>query len=198
MVAKFIKDILKIKNEKLIEEACKVAEVRHVKKGECLISKGTKPIYIMFKFLEGGVTRGYFYNEEGKEITDCIQYELGTPIMPDNNFLIPAPISMEALTDCAVLCIPIEDILRFQKKYFKEITLLELRLINDSWNLHLELKRVNCQYTAMQRYQWFLDKYPNLIDEINNKYIASFLNMTPVTLSRLRRDLKNNKENTPC
>lgn len=61
--------------------------------------------------------------------------------MPDNNFLIPAPISMEALTDCAVLCIPIEDILRFQKKYFKEITLLELRLINDSWNLHLELKR---------------------------------------------------------
>ena len=53
MVAKFIKDILKIKNEKLIEEACKVAEVRHVKKGECLISKGTKPIYIMFKFLEG-------------------------------------------------------------------------------------------------------------------------------------------------
>ena len=28
MVAKFIKDILKIKNEKLIEEACKVAEVK--------------------------------------------------------------------------------------------------------------------------------------------------------------------------
>ena len=112
--------------------------------------------------------------------------------MPDNNFLIPAPISMEALTDCAVLCIPIEDILRFQKKYFKEITLLELRLINDSWNLHLELKRVNCQYTVMQRYQWFLNKYPNLIDEINNKYIASFLNMTPVTLSRLRRELKEN------
>ena len=164
MITKFIKDVLKIKNEKLIEEACKVAEVRHVKKGECLISKGTKPIYIMFKFLKEGVTRGYFYNEEGKEITDCIQYEVGTPIMPDNNFLIPAPISMEALTDCAVLCIPIEDILRFQKKYFKEITLLELRLINDSWNLHLELKRVNCQYTAMQRYQWFLDKYPNLID----------------------------------
>ena len=54
MVAKFIKDILKIKNEKLIEEACKVAEVRHVKKGECLISKGTKPIYIMFKFFGGG------------------------------------------------------------------------------------------------------------------------------------------------
>lgn len=192
MIAKFIKDVLKIKNEKLIEEACKVAEVRHAKKGECLISKGTKPIYIMFKFLEEGVTRGYFYNEEGKEITDCIQYEVGTPIMPDNNFLIPAPISMEALTDCAVLCIPIENILRFQKKYFKEITLLELRLINDSWNLHLELKRVNCQYTAMQRYQWFLDKYPNLIDEINNKYIASFLNMTPVTLSRLRRELKEN------
>ena len=35
-----------------------------------------------------------------------------------------------------------------------------------------------------------LSDYKNLIDEINNKYIASYLNMTPVTLSRLRREMK--------
>ena len=32
--------------------------------------------------------------------------------------------------------------------------------------------------------------YPGLSDKISNKYIASFLNMTPVTLSRLKQELK--------
>ena len=32
-----------------------------------------------------------------------------------------------------------------------------------------------------------LKEYPGLIETINNKYIASFLQMTNVTLSRLRR-----------
>ena len=44
--------------------------------------------------------------------------------------------------------------------------------------------------SAMQRYLWFLENYPNLIDLVGNKYIASFLGMTPATLSRLRRRLR--------
>lgn len=69
-----------------------------------------------------------------------------------------------------------------------------------SWNMHLELKRIGSQYDAMKRYLWFLEKYPGLIDAVNNKYIASYLNMTPVTLSRLRRKLKDSKEKekNPC
>ena len=42
----------------------------------------------------------------------------------------------------------------------------------------------------MQRYQWFLENYPGLIHTLNNKHIASFLGMTPVTLSRLRHQLR--------
>ena len=47
-----------------------------------------------------------------------------------------------------------------------------------------------CRNTAMQRYQWFLEAYPGFIDKVSNKHIASFLGMTPVTLSRLRRVLR--------
>ena len=42
----------------------------------------------------------------------------------------------------------------------------------------------------MQRYQWFLSAYPGLIDRVSHKYIASLLNMTPVTLSKIRRAIK--------
>ena len=43
--------------------------------------------------------------------------------------------------------------------------------------------------TAMERYEWFLNYYPGLIDVVPHKYIASFLDMTPVTLSRLRKTM---------
>ena len=45
----------------------------------------------------------------------------------------------------------------------------------------------------MERYQWFLKHYPGLIQTVSNKHIASFLGMTPVTLSRLRRKLRDEK-----
>ena len=33
----------------------------------------------------------------------------------------------------------------------------------------------------------FKKKYPGVIDQISHKYVASFLDMNPVTLSRLRK-----------
>ena len=35
------------------------------------------------------------------------------------------------------------------------------------------------QCTAQERYEWFLKKYPGIIDQISHKYIASFLGMNP-------------------
>ena len=46
----------------------------------------------------------------------------------------------------------------------------------------------------MERYQWFRQAYPGLSEKISNRYIASFLNMTPVTLSRLKQELKKQGE----
>ena len=48
------------------------------------------------------------------------------------------------------------------------------------------IKNTLCNYSAKQKYDWFLQEYPGLIFDVNNRYIASFLNMTPETLSRLR------------
>ena len=56
--------------------------------------------------------------------------------------------------------------------------------------VHWEIKTITTQHTAIERYQWFLKAYPGLIDHVSNKHIASFLGMTPVTLSRLRRAIR--------
>lgn len=51
---------------------------------------------------------------------------------------------------------------------------------------HWESKMILSQYSAKDRYRWFLGKYPGVIDMVNHHYVASFLGMTPVTLSRIR------------
>ena len=58
--------------------------------------------------------------------------------------------------------------------------------LQDIW----ELKTMLHKCSAQERYQWFLKNYPGLIDQVTNKYIASFLRMSPVTLSRLKTGLE--------
>jgi CRP-like cAMP-binding protein len=44
-------------------------------------------------------------------------------------------------------------------------------------------------YSAKQRYEFFLNHYPNLLNRLSSKIIASFLGMTPETLSSLRSSM---------
>lgn len=46
------------------------------------------------------------------------------------------------------------------------------------------------KHTALERYKYFLEQYPGLINEIPLKYVASFLSMNQETLSRVRNKMK--------
>ena len=55
------------------------------------------------------------------------------------------------------------------------------------WGMIYQSRAVSLsQGDATERFKWFCKEYPGMIDMVNNRYIASFLGITPVTLSRLR------------
>ena len=43
--------------------------------------------------------------------------------------------------------------------------------------------------TAMEKLRWLLAYQPNILTRLSNKMVASFLGVTPFTLSRLKAEL---------
>ena len=103
----------------------------------------------------------------------------------------PSIVSIEAMTECDLLTIEANALQQLLQAHI-ELVWIYNTLLMQSLKAHWQIKTMLGQHTAMERYQWFLQAYPGLIDQVNNRHIASFLGMSPVTLSRLRRVLREN------
>lgn len=182
---------LHLTDSEVIEDLSDACLPLHLAAGDFLIREGEKPAVV--PFLLKGIVRGFLFDVNGREITDCFAVQPGIPVMTSADLQAPSPLSMDALVDSDFLTIPIPEIQRLLERY-SELQRLYNQLLIASFSMHWEIKLTLCRDTAMQKYQWFLQKYPGLVDQISNKCIASFLGMTPVTLSKLRRVLRE-KEN---
>ncbi|MGN0470847.1 MAG: Crp/Fnr family transcriptional regulator [Acutalibacteraceae bacterium] len=182
----FYTKILKIQDKEILKELVSLSKNKYYDKGKNIFKYDDEVTHT--QFLVKGIIRGYFLDENGNEITDCFCTRCGSPtVIRYGSEIIPA-VSLEALTECEIISIPINKIEELQHKYI-EVSLLYNNLLLEAFAEHWEAKTTLYRYTAMERYKWFLSKYPGLIDQISNKYIASYLNITPVTLSRLRSEL---------
>ncbi len=192
----FYSRVFQVKNEELLNKVSKETERKSLRKGATLIRQGETVNNIYF--LEQGITRGYFLNMDGKEITDCFSFRSGESAMPTCRLElnIVSTMTIEVLEDSSFFCLPISSILRLQKEYFEIILFYNSMLIH-ALEEHQKIKQILNQYTALQRYLWFLKEYPGIINRVNNSHIASFLGMTPITLSRIRRALKEEGASIP-
>lgn len=182
-----LRDALGIQDETLIERLKKVSYIRSIPKGNHLARRGDDLLGVMF--LINGMFRFYFLDSEGREHVDCFCGEFGYPVMPAIDFKMPLPINVQALEDSTVLVIPTELVEALIESNLEVMRLYNKMLIQ-SLTIHWEDKMALHQYDAAQRYEWFLKRYEGLIDRVPHMYIASFLNISPVTLSRLRNKKK--------
>lgn len=178
----FLRTVLGVRNEDLLREVCAMANVTDVAKGTMLARIGEPQTHIFF--LLEGVFRGFFLDIDGREITDCLGYRSGDVAMASFGLNNLAQVNIEMMTAGKVMSLPAAGLGALMRKY-PEVLVLYNRLLTEALALNWEMKIVLYQRTAMERYEWFLEKYPGLIDRISNKYIASFLRMNPVTFSRL-------------
>lgn len=183
----FFEKGLCLSEEHIITRLADESKIKMVKKGRLLVEEGE--IQSLLFFMIEGVVRGYVIKADGQDITDCFVYKYRDVAVGINGLTGPSRINIETMSDCKLLVLPASLILSLMEES-QEVLQLYNKLLLIGLDRHWQEKINLLSCSAMQRYLWFLENYPNLIDLVGNKYIASFLGMTPATLSRLRRRLR--------
>ena len=171
----FYRNVYRLEGEQLISELEAVSGLRMVRRGALLLIEG--------------VFRGYFFDEEGREVTECFAYEIGSPVMSRAEMGTPSNIAIAALADSLCAVLPVAELLRLIAAY-PELSEVYRGLLRDSTRYHWNAKAAVYKYSARERVEWFRKTFPGLMELAGGKYVASFLNMTPVTLSRIRSEAR--------
>ena len=187
----FLSDLRDISDPVVAGQLLRASQSIYIRKNTVIIETGEVQSYI--PFLRQGIVRGYLLDADGRDITDCFVHRPGSIIMACNAPGTPAHINMETMTDCEITAIPLIVVASVLDTNL-ELMKIYNRYLVAALESHWEGKMIMHRYSAMERYKWFLYKYPGLIDRVSNKHIASFLGMTPVTLSRLRRRVREEEQ----
>jgi CRP-like cAMP-binding protein len=161
-------------------------EINKKEKNEILLAEGS--ICKNCWFLVNGLLRSY-HNIGDKEITSRIMFTNHIVIAPGSFFTqTPATESIQALADCELATISFTT-LQNMYTFFPEFN-LHTRIITEQYFYKTEQRLYMLRkHDAADKYAYFLENYESYLKNIPQKYIASFLNIAPETLSRVRNKL---------
>jgi CRP-like cAMP-binding protein len=130
--------------------------------------------------------RWYYYNEDGKDITDSFGLENSFITAFDSFFQRrPSRYFIELLEDSTVYLMTYSDLERSFEK-FPEIERVGRLILIEILEQTLEKNAALQFHNAQERYEFITEKYPDLLQRASLGHIASYLGITQETLSRIR------------
>jgi len=160
---------------------------RKVKKRQFLLQEGDICRHIAF--VNSGCLRAYTVDHKGEE--HIIQFAIEDWWISDlNSYLTgsPATYNIDALQDSEVLLLEKSA----RDKLLEAVPAIErfFRLLQEA-NYIATHRRINNSLSASaeERYLQFIKTYPALVEQVPQGHIASYLGITPQSLSRIRKEL---------
>lgn len=184
----FFRDVVGIDDAGVLSALSANATLVRYRKGDLIMHAGE--VLDRVGFLVSGVVRCFLVDSSGRDVTDCLVARPGIVLAPSPELTEPSPDSVELLAESKVVFVPLSEINRLLSVSLAA-NQLYAHIVAEAWREHWEVRRVVSQLRARDRYLWFVKKNPGLMELVPNKYVASLLGMTPVTLSRLRSELRN-------
>lgn len=146
-----------------------------------------------FYFLISGLARYYYLTIDGKEFNKSFAEKKGHLLSSISSVsqATGSPFSVEVLSEFTTLYLPYKKLLELGEEY-KQWNDLLLRIYE---NLVIKKEKREADFlllSARERYEKFLKDYSKIENAVANYHIASYLGITDVTLSRIRKEMKIN------
>ena len=157
---------------------------KKVNKGEFLLREGEMNKYSMF--VASGCLRTYTIDNTGKE--HILQFSTENWWTEDLSFRsnVPAQCFIQALEDSEILLTEIDSIQKVAENIPGFASSYEAALQKSAAAKNQRIV-LSLSATAEERYDDFLKKYPSLVQRVPQHMIASYLGISPETLSRIRK-----------
>lgn len=159
-------------------------------KNDYLVKEGAAANF--YYFIESGFARSYVIDLDGNDITT--KFFCSTDIVIDwHSYFLKTKCreNIQAITPCVVWKITFDNFMQlFHIEAFRDVG--RTRLVNN----YFELKNYSVSIIAdpaKERYLNLLKTKPDIVQNVPLKQIATYLGITDTSLSRIRKEIADNK-----
>ena len=159
--------------------------LRSYDKGDYFIERGQVGRYI--GFVKSGTLKYVAYAADGSE--SVVGLEFAGEFVADFPFSLygrKSRVSIVAITPSEIYCISAREVgmrMKSDEELYRAVADTNVALFDTTYNRYIDLHVKSVQ----ERYNELIDKYKDIFLYFSLKDIASFLNITPTHLSRLRK-----------
>lgn len=188
-IKKFFHNTIGIKSETVLQTLAENSQICKLNAKTLLIKENEKVEQISFLYKMGGIVKAYYKNQKGKNQIHCFAHLPGEPLAGIMNLdrNMTSFLTVEAVTDCEIVSTSASIIQGLSRESI-EVALICNRMQGISALREYEYRKVILTCTPAQRYEYFLETYPEIMDYLNKKDVASYLNMTPECFSRMLKN----------
>lgn len=183
----YLNKFIKLTDEEFQEQIVPYVKIRKFGKKETVISAGEVENY--FNFILKGLVRKY-YQKGTEEINTQISFE-GHIIHSQESFhsRTISEYFIETIEPTTFVSISFDDLEKIyasstKLEHLGRLVITSTMVLKDRWQMQL------VKLTPRERFVHFVNKNPELVQRVPQKYLASYLNIKPETFSRFKHLLR--------